>query len=185
MTAYAEPDVHRMTVEEYETYVAATGQDRTELIDGVVYDVSPEQNLHANAVWEIQHLLAARLPARRVMTSGSVRMDDGSLWEPDVYVIDAAPGFVFPTYPRAADLLLAVEVSVSTWSRDAGLKRDVYARDGVPEYWVIDPKEGGVVMRHTLPDESSYAEFASKPLTGGLRTLVDTWDAVMRLTPPT
>src|SRR5438046_1621175 len=40
---------------------------------------------------------------------------------------------------------LAVEIlSPSTRSRDRRLKRDVYERTGVEEYWVIDPKHDEV-----------------------------------------
>ena len=40
-------------------------------------------------------------------------------------------------YVEARDVLLAVEVSLSTRRRDAGLKADAYAAGGVPWYWLV------------------------------------------------
>jgi Uma2 family endonuclease len=184
--AFADPAIHRMTVEQYEKFVSDHDLDRVELIDGVIYDVSPEMNLHARAVMAILKLLVARFPDRLVMNCGSVRIDSGSLWEPDLYVVNVVPDHAFDTYPDASDLLLAVEVSGSTWSRDAGLKRDVYARNGIPEYWVIDPNSvGGVVARHTEPSEQAggfvYSEVISVSLSGGIRGLGATWTAIETL----
>ena len=40
-------------------------------------------------------------------------------------------------YVEARDVLLAVEVSLSTRRRDAGLKADAYAAGGVEWYWLV------------------------------------------------
>lgn len=43
-------EIHRMTVDEYIRVVRALGWESTELIEGVVYDVTPEFNRHAETV---------------------------------------------------------------------------------------------------------------------------------------
>lgn len=51
---------------------------------------------------------------------------------------------------------LVVEVaSPSTRHDDRTLKRDVYARYGVPEYWIIDP-DALSVERYSAPEDGSY-----------------------------
>lgn len=148
---------HRMTVEEFERFVEATGADRVELVDGAVYDVSPEGPAHADITIALLLLLMGRYPDRVVKNAGSVRLDDGSLWEPDAYVLDQARGriaSVGDSYPTADAVLLAVEVAVTTLSHDQRVKLPVYARNGVPEYWVVRPT--GSVTCYTNPDGDRY-----------------------------
>ncbi len=176
--AYVDPGLHQMTVDQYERFIAENGIDGVELIDGFIYDMTPEQNLHSRTIAKIFGVLLARYPDRQVNAAGSVQLDNGSLWNPDVYVVDVDSETVLPGYPHSGDLLIAVEVSVSTWRKDAGLKRDIYARNGIAEYWVVDPKRGGVVIRHTDPYPDGYGVVVSKPLPLGLPALADTWSAI-------
>ena len=60
--------------------------------------------------------------------------------QPDVFVVALTCG-VRPAYPyEMHDLLLAVEVvSPGNPRLDYQVKRDLYLREGVGEYWVINP----------------------------------------------
>jgi Uma2 family endonuclease len=151
MVAVHEPGVRRWTVDEYERLVMLLDLDRVELVDGVVYEVSPESAVHVDAIDAVYLLLRTRHPGERVRQGGSIRIDDGSLWTPDVNV---TPDRQFTDYPEAGDLLLAVEVSVSTWHRDTKLKLPVYARNGIPEVWLLRPTKGKAweLVRFTEPD---------------------------------
>lgn len=52
---------------------------------------------------------------------------------------------------------LVVEVSVTTQARDRGPKLIAYAKAGVPEVWLIDPRpEAGELVRYRDPDGASY-----------------------------
>ncbi len=61
--------------------------------------------------------------------------------QPDVFVVRLSEG-KRPTYPyELHDLLLAVEVvSPSNPILDYQVKRDLYLREHVAEYWVINPE---------------------------------------------
>jgi Uma2 family endonuclease len=181
MTVVVDPAIHRMTVEEYEQFVATSDLDDVELIDGVVYDVSPEFHLHAHTIAVLNRLLLARYPGHQVLTAGSVRIDERSLWNPDVYVLDVEPDFIFPRYSDAGHVLLAVEVSLTTWSHDTGVKFAAYARNGVPEYWVVDPRPGGQLIRHRDPqpdaEPATYESVVTVPLPDGVSSLDRIWDA--------
>jgi Uma2 family endonuclease len=161
-------DIHRMSVEAYEQYVADQGLDRTELIDGVIHNVSPQSALHLRAVLATCALLKTRFPDRFVSQGCSVRLGDGSLWEPDVFVLGALPddGYVNPQ-----NVVLAVEVALSTWSKDTTLKLAGYARSGIGEYWVLDPRPGGKLIRYTEPDGADYGNADVVPLPDGLASL--------------
>jgi Uma2 family endonuclease len=168
MAAVVEPEIHRMTIDEYEQFLTLAGLDTVELIDGVIYDVSPESVVHLRAVEAIYHHLRARFPDRMVFQAGSVRLDEGSLWNPDVFVVDSLPD---DGYPDATAVQLVVEVAVNTWSRDTGPKLAVYARNKIPEYWVINPVPDGVLQRYTEPEDLAYRLTESTPLPDGLRSL--------------
>lgn len=150
--------LHRLTVEEYEALVEFARLRRVELVDGVVYDMSPEGPTHSGIVIELFLLLRERYPDRLVKNAGSVLIDGRSLWEPDVYVLDEPREAPIPDedeeYPDANDVLLAVEVSVSTLAYDRRVKLPVYARNGIPECWIVRP--GGDATRYTEPGEGGY-----------------------------
>jgi Uma2 family endonuclease len=166
MVAVHDPGVRRWTVDEYERLVTLLDLDRVELIDGVVFEVSPESVVHVDATDAVYHLLRKRHPGERVRQAGSVRLDDGSLWNPDVYV---TPVRRFDTYPKSSEVLLAVEVSVSTWHRDIKRKLPVYARNGIPEVWLLRPTSGTAweLVRFTEPEAGGYRSTATTALLDG------------------
>jgi Uma2 family endonuclease len=150
-------DIHRMTVDEYLHIVHDLGWERTELIEGVVYDVTPEHNRHAAAVHHVFRSLDASPHGRSTWMSGSVRLSAHSLVDPDVFLLDPSvpldPDDVVPI----AAVTLAVEVSVTTQRRDRGPKLIAYAKAGVPEVWIVDPRpEAGELTRYRDPEGASY-----------------------------
>lgn len=78
--------------------------------------------------------------------------DDLSEPEPDLYVTspDAVARRGLPT---AASLV--VEVAGSSRTYDLGVKAGLYARVGVPDYWVVDLGNDCVVV-HGQPSASGY-----------------------------
>lgn len=57
------------------------------------------------------------------------------------------------TYWEGADLVMEV-VSRDDPARDVVLKREEYAQAGIPEYWLVDPRNGRITV-FTLPAEST------------------------------
>jgi Uma2 family endonuclease len=149
--------IHRMTVDEYLRIVRDLGWESTELVEGVVYDVASEYDRHAGTVMDVLFKLHGALPDEVVRNAGSVLVSESSMFDPDVYVIDGS--FVRdPDQPiPVASLKLVVEVSVTTQAHDRGPKLIAYAKAGVPEVWLIDPRpEVGELVRHRDPDGASY-----------------------------
>ena len=72
--------------------------------------------------------------------------------EPDLTVITR--GTKQPYHPATAALV--IEVAVSSQRRDLRTTPAIYARAGVPTYWVIDV-EGGRAVAHTEPGPDGYA----------------------------
>ena len=73
--------------------------------------------------------------------------------QPDVFVVRLVEG-KRPAYPyELHDLLLAVEVvTPSNPILDYHVKRDLYLREGVGEYWIINPDARNVSRWHGRDD---------------------------------
>lgn len=166
---------HRMTVAEFERYCDDHPDENLELIDGEIHTVSPQSELHSLAVVRVLAHLQERHPApMRVMPVGSVRIDGEALWEPDVYVYEPDPDRDpdVEKYPDASEVVLVVEISLHTVTKDMGSKYFGYARNFVPEYWVIDPRpRRGVFHRFTNPSGGTYRTVESTPLPDGIKSL--------------
>jgi Uma2 family endonuclease len=150
-------DIHRITVDEYVRIVRDFGWESTELVEGVVYDVTPEYNRHMRTVMHVFRRLDAVFRDDLTCNTGSVRVSALSLFAPDVFVLDGG----VPLDPEDAvpvgAVKLVVEVSVTTQRRDRGPKLIAYAKAGVPEVWLIDPRpEVGELVRYRDPDGASY-----------------------------
>jgi Uma2 family endonuclease len=140
---------HRFTRREYDELIArgAFADVRVELIDGVVVDVSPQGPQHAAVIQALTRWFGPQIGLLRVQLP--VAADAYSEPEPDIALAahdDAT------RHPETA--LLAVEVVV-TQRREAEHKAAVYARAGIPEYWLVDVPRREVVV-HAGPRQAGY-----------------------------
>ncbi len=114
---------------------------RFELINGDLVDKMGQIPPHAGGVSKLAKLLARIFPSVTIRTQAPVEVSAAdaaiSLPEPDV-VVPNHPGDFLDRHPRADETVLVVEVSDSTIRQDTITKRALYARAGVPEYWVLD-----------------------------------------------
>lgn len=136
------PTVRRYvwTREVFERVAAAGGFDgdeRIELLDGELWQVSPPESPHSTGVLLVTEAL------RAVLVSGvDVRgeqpfaLDDRSQPQPDVSVVRGGIRDYYEAHPK--EVLLLVEVSDTTLRHDRVRKLAAYARNGVPEYWILD-----------------------------------------------
>lgn len=137
---------------------AFEGFAKTELIEGEIWVVNSVWAWHARTTAYITMELGFALRELGspliVFTSGSVDMSDDSVPEPDVSVASDHNG---RTGVPLAKLALAVEVSDSTLANDLGRKARLYARCGVPEYWVVNAAVG-LVHQLWAPSPDGFAE---------------------------
>ncbi|HZH03358.1 MAG TPA: Uma2 family endonuclease, partial [Myxococcaceae bacterium] len=111
--------------------------DRVELLEGVVRPMNPQNRAHALFVMRLSRLLQEQCPKHlRVRCQTPMTLSDHSEPEPDLAVVTADEEDTAPRHPRTA--LLIVESSLHSLRRDRTRKARLYARAGVPEYWVAD-----------------------------------------------
>lgn len=130
------------TVDEYERMGEAgilSADDRVELIDGEIVEMSPIGKRHAACVARLTHFLTLRLQGRAVVwAQNPLRLDGRSEPQPDVTVLKPRDDFYAQSLPTPADVLLLIEVSDTTLDYDRQVKLPLYARAGVAEVWVVN-----------------------------------------------
>lgn len=109
-----------------------------------------------------------------------VLLSEFNVLEPDLGYISAARAQIIrlKNVQGAPDLVVEI-LSPSTRSRDQRLKRDVYERTGVDEYWVVDPDNDFVDVYRRMADKfgplirHSRDEILTTPLLPGLEIPLD------------
>ena len=165
------PAVHHWTRAEYErmSEVGLFAPDaRLELLDGEIIDMSPQGPLHVTATQLVAEALRQRLPAGYlVRVQAPIALDDRSEPEPDLCVVPGVPRDYAKSHPTQA--LLVIEVSDSTLEYDRTAKAAAYARNGIPEYWILNVR-GRVLEVLTRPGPGGYASKAVVPEQGRIRS---------------
>ena len=119
---------------------------RYEVIDGELFVTPAPREVHqlivgALYVRLVQHLRGGGI-GQALVSPADVRRGDRrrNRVQPDILVVRLTEG-MRPSYPYdLRDLLLAVEVvSPGNPFLDYQVKRDLYLREGVTEYWVVNP----------------------------------------------
>jgi Uma2 family endonuclease len=120
---------------------------RYELIDGVLF-VSPAPRWeHQHACVQLTVSLSLACPPELVVfgPTPDVRKGARTSVQPDLCVVRSTD--LIPSEPYLGVPLLAVEVlSPSSEGIDRLLKRDVYARLGVPQYWIVDAAKPAITV---------------------------------------
>jgi len=112
--------------------------DRVELIDGQVVEMSPIGDRHASCVRRLNGLFARHLLDVAVVdVQNPVVLGLRDVPQPDVTLLEPRP-HGYPHHPRAEDILLVIEVADTTVAYDRDSKMPLYARAGVPEGWLVD-----------------------------------------------
>ncbi|MDQ3753319.1 MAG: Uma2 family endonuclease [Acidobacteriota bacterium] len=139
-----------------------TEDDRVELIEGEIIEMSPIGRRHAACVKRLNALLGRRLgPSVIVSVQDPIYLNDFSEPEPDIALLRPCEDFYEQVLPAASDVLLIVEVADTSVDYDRNKKLPLYARAGIPEMWLVD------LSAHTI---TIYAQ----PLNGQYQ-LVETF----------
>ena len=140
---------------EYDQLVAlgAFQDERIELLDGALYQMSPIGVPHNFAVQELTELLVLALHGRaKVRPQMSFAASELSEPEPDLTITP----LVSWDAEQANQAHLIIEVAESSLAIDRGRKRRLYASCGVPEYWIVNLPERCIEV-YTVPEGNAYA----------------------------
>jgi Uma2 family endonuclease len=108
-----------------------------ELVGGQLIVSEPQGSQHAVSVSLVARALRAAFgPNWYVMVQLPIALDADSEPEPDVAVATGDPRDYRQEHPSRPDLV--VEIADSSLSFDRQDKGSLYARAGVPDYWIVD-----------------------------------------------
>jgi Uma2 family endonuclease len=151
----------KMSIDDYHRMfeVGIIGPDeRVELINGEIIEMSPIGDRHLGIVSRINMLLAPRLAGKYIVhVQSPIKLNDNSEPEPDLIVTPHRDDYYTTTgiYPK--DILLLIEVSDTTLQRDVELKLPLYAQAGIQEVWIIDLQHDEI-GQFASPSNGSYEQ---------------------------
>ena len=149
------------TVEEYHL-MGKTGiigeDDRVELLEGEIFQMSPVGSRHAACVDRLAYLFFRVLQGQAIVrVQNPLRLSGYSEPQPDLALLKCRSDFYSLAHPGPEDVLLLVEVMESSQDYDREVKLPLYARHGVSEVWLVD-LEGQAVEVYRRPSAEGYRE---------------------------
>ncbi len=138
--------------------------DRVELLGGVIVSMTPSSPRHAAAVGSVAVALQRVIPEHTaVRVQSPLVLGRWSAPEPDLALVAGSHTDYVDDHPHTA--LLVVEVSDSSLQADRLTKAAIFAAADIPEYWIVNLREGVLeVHRRPEPASSRYREcFVRRP----------------------
>ena len=137
-------------------YFATPEGERWELIDGVFYQMAAapsikHQDVSRNLIVRIEPHISRRRLGVLYHAPAAVLLPGETAVEPDLFYVRRERSRIFTDRACEGTPDLVVEiVSPSNRRHDLERKRELYARHGVPEYWLLAP-ESETVLALTEP----------------------------------
>lgn len=134
-------ELFKLTVEQYE-HMAEVGvlqsDEPIELLEGYLVRKMTKHAPHSASTYKV------RVAVERLLSAGwiyrgqdPIRLDDSEP-EPDGAVVRGDASSYTTRHPLPAEVALVIEVADSTLTRDREWKRRIYARNGIPVYWIVN-----------------------------------------------
>jgi Uma2 family endonuclease len=131
-------------------------QDRVELVEGFVVNMSPQGSRHNSFLMNFNRLLAPLHARFFIAIQGTLTVAEGQIFDPDFLLLRQKPEGYKNKLPDAKDVQLVVEAAESSLRFDQRIKLPIYAAAGIPEYWIAD-LEREVLVIHREPEADRYA----------------------------
>lgn len=137
-----------MTVERdritYQDYLQLPEESRYEVLEGDLCMVPAPSHKHQRIANRINIALSSQVEAKGLgevnIAPFDVILADDAVVQPDVLVVlKENMGIIAPEGVRGAPDLVVEVLSPTNAHRDRGIKRRLYGRHGVKEYWIVDP----------------------------------------------
>ena len=154
---------HPFTVDDYHAMVVAGAlkeDDRVELIEGEIVDMTPIGLRHAAAVNILTRWLVVGCGTRAIVqVQGPMQIGSESEPQPDLVALRPQANFYRSQAATPDDVLLLIEVADSSLQYDRAVKLPLYARAGVQEFGLVDLVRDEVHMhREPTPEGFRHIE---------------------------
>ena len=164
----AEPFRRRWSREEYYRMGEAgifAPDENVELIEGEIYQMAPQGPAHSTVMCSTQELLRHAFGSTfHVRPQLPLSLGLASDPEPDLAGVPGSFRDYRTAHPTTA--VLVVEVSDTTLAFDQQAKASLYARAGIPEYWIVNLPEQVVEVHQTpRPDTDQAFQYGYAQIT--------------------
>ena len=146
-----------------------------ELIDGEIFMTAtpfvPHQRVVLNLTAEIRAFARPRQLGEVILSPMDVHLPSGDIVEPDIVFVRRENLAIVQDWVRGVPDLLVEVLSTSHPERDLIVKRNLYARNGVGEYWIVDPMDRSVQIFKLSGDQFDPAGYRREGETLGTSLL--------------
>jgi Uma2 family endonuclease len=139
----AVPDepIYRLSVEQYHRMIESgiiDADDPVELLEGWLVQKMGKNPPHSFSTRQLRKGLERVTPGGWYVASQEPVTGDTSEPEPDASVVRGEPRDYLQRHPGPDETPLVAEVADSSLRGDRGVKMRVYARAGIPVYWIVN-----------------------------------------------
>jgi Uma2 family endonuclease len=150
----------KWTIDDYHQMIeSGVLTDRhVELLNGEIVEMPSEGIGHAQSSTNARDVFYEKLQGRALVRDAKPITLPGQASEPapDLAIVESRH-LVYKTehHPYPENIFLLVEYSYSTLAKDKEIKRLLYAKSGILEYWIVNLKDCQVIV-HREPIDGDY-----------------------------
>lgn len=147
----------KWSLEEYHRMISAGILDRrrVELIEGEIFEMSPQGPLHSSSCDKIAEYLRGLFKGiAKIRETHPVTLTKSEP-EPDLAVVRLKENNYSDRHPHPEDIYWLIEIGDRSLNFDLEQKKMVYASAGIKEYWVIDPRAKKTIV-FSQPKANEY-----------------------------
>jgi Uma2 family endonuclease len=139
------------TIYSYADYLTWNDNERWELLEGVPYNLSSPSDIHqaiSGNIFALWHNYLKGKSCRVYYAPFDVILSEGNckdeeifdVLQPDIIIVCDKNKISRKGCTGAPDIVIEI-LSPSTASKDCIKKKDIYEKNRVPQYWIIDPDD--------------------------------------------
>jgi Uma2 family endonuclease len=150
----------RWTLEQYHEMIEKgllSEDNRTELLEGWIVEKMGTNPPHSLSVGLASDALLPLLPVGWFLKIQDAMTTSDSQPEPDISIIRGNRRDFAEQHPSSPFVGLVIEVADSSLRQDRGIKKRIYARAGIPVYWIINLVDQQIEV-YTRPEGERYEE---------------------------
>jgi Uma2 family endonuclease len=148
-----------------EPLVEGLRQSSVELLQGEIIVMPPEGESHAYYNTEVAEYLRELLgPRAKIRDAKPITLPNDSEPAPDIAIVQPLGTVYLEHHPYPENVFWLIEFANATLKKDLGVKKEIYAAAGIPEYWVVNLQAPELKVFRDLMDETYREELT---LTGG------------------
>ncbi len=164
--------IYAFTVEAYHKLVDVgilKEEDRVELIEGQIVQMTPIKSTHAACVDRLGDILRDLFIKKMIVrTQNPITLGKHSEPEPDLAIVAYQEDYYEDAHPIPNQVYLAIEVAKSTEQSDREIKIPLYAKYNIQEAWLVNLNKKEIEV-YQKPTEIGYSSKTIYSLTDKLQ----------------